>query len=94
MKAIKHEGNSIDGFSIQIGTDKGFNVWVDVDVYKGDVRVDWNQYIFHLDNKEEAMRMEFQDNADNFMECSSLALSYLEDKGLLKQDHNGVYYFV
>jgi len=82
MKAIKHEGDN-RGYSVLIDTDEGLKVWIDVDTYKGDIRVDWNAYIFNLKNSKDIAISKFQSSADNFSDCSSIAIQYLENNNLI-----------
>jgi hypothetical protein len=75
MKAIKIDENG----SVLIDTKKGFNVWVDV--WKdedGDLIADWNKYIFHLDRDEDIEIKSFQENCDNFIEATDLAIDVYE----------------
>lgn len=60
-----------------------FKAWMDVWIVNGDVRVDWNKYIFYLDNPADVLQRELQDNCNVFDLCCSAALDYLETKGIL-----------
>lgn len=82
MKVLKHEEDKSNSYSVLIDTGK-LNVWIDVDVYEDDIRVNWNQYIFDLTNSKDIAIKKFQDSADNFSDCSSLAIHYLENNNLL-----------
>jgi hypothetical protein len=74
MKAIKIDKSG----NVLIDTKKGFNVWVEVWDNGGDLEADWNQYIFHLDNKEDIEIKAFQEDADNFDTATSIAISFYE----------------
>jgi hypothetical protein len=55
---------------------KGMNVWIDVWEEDDDIRVEWNQYIFFLDNPIDLEIKAFQENNDNAMEAFGLATDY------------------
>ena len=85
MKIIKHIQDE-DGFSVlvrdlDINMDFWVDVWYDKD-YK-DIRYDWNQYIFGLLNEDDVFRRDYQNDPDNFVECTSVAVSYLEKLELI-----------
>ncbi len=75
MKVLKHEeSDEWYGVLIQDGT---MLVWMDVS--KDFERIDWNKYIFHLDNDNDIKIKKYQEDIDNFENCSSLAVEYLEN---------------
>ena len=76
MHIVKTEDNAV-----LIDTKKGFNVWVDVWAEDGEIYADWNSYIFHLNNSKDMELKAFQESAENFDICSSLAIEYFENKG-------------
>jgi hypothetical protein len=76
MHIIKTEENAV-----LIDTKQGFNVWVDVWQEGSEFCADWNAYIFHLNNSKDMELKAFQENADNFLICTSLAIEYFENKG-------------
>ena len=85
MKIIKHTQDG-DGFSVlvrdlDINMDFWVDVWYDED-YK-DIRYDWNQYIFGLLNEDDVFRRDYQNDVDNFDECTSAAVSYLKKLELI-----------
>ena len=85
MKIIKHNQDG-DGFSVLVrDLDINMDFWVDVwyDKYYKDIRYDWNQYIFGLLNEEDVSRRDYQNDPDNFDECTSAAVSYLEKLELI-----------
>ena len=92
MKAIKHEvhneGTDNKYFSVLI-QDKKIKVWVDVSVDDKDVSIDWNKYIFHLDNEEDVKVKQYQEDCDNCDTCFSLASEYLEEQELIYQSNIG-----
>ena len=63
-------------------------LWIDVDVVDGEIRSDWNQYVFHLDNPRDVRVRDIQNCADNFMAFTEVAEEYLIDCGVLVQDEN------
>jgi hypothetical protein len=54
----------------------GMNIWVDIWEEDNDIRVEWNQYIFFLDNPIDLEIKAFQENNDNAMEAFGLATEY------------------
>jgi hypothetical protein len=55
---------------------KGMNVWIDVWEEDNDIRVEWNKYIFFLDNPIDLEIKAFQENIDNASEAFGLATEY------------------
>ncbi len=55
---------------------KGMNVWIDVWEEDDDIRVEWNQYIFFLNNSIDLEIKAFQENIDNAREAFELATEY------------------
>ena len=55
---------------------KGMNVWIDVWEESDDIRVEWNKYIFYLDNPIDLEIKAFQENIDNAREAFELAIDY------------------
>jgi hypothetical protein len=83
MKAIKYEVQSF-GHSVLVDTLKGFNVWIDISIDSdGQPDSEWNQYIFHLLDKEDVKKRDFQDDANNFMEVEESAIDYLSKLELI-----------
>jgi hypothetical protein len=66
-----------------------FQAWIDVDILEEDVRADWNQYIFHLDNPEHVRAREMQKSCDLFEDFTWAAIQKLEDLGFIGQDEDG-----
>ena len=60
---------------------------MDIYIKDNDVIAEWNKYIFNNTNSKDKSDKRYQDS--NFEECSSVAISYLEDKGLVNQDDDG-----
>jgi hypothetical protein len=76
IEAIKHIQDE-EGFSVLVrDLDINLDFWVDV-WNDGDLRYDWNQYIFGLLNSDDVFRRDYQNDPDNFMECTDAALDYL-----------------
>ena len=75
------------GWSVLVG-----EYWLDVWIDKEDILVEWNQYIFDLKNDKDVERRDFQDNVDNFMEYSSLAVQHLEECNQVYQDYKARWY--
>jgi hypothetical protein len=85
MKAIKTDGST----SVLIHDPKtDLKVWVDVSIWNGELTCDWNMYIFNLSNSNDLEIREFQNDADNFDLCTSLAVEYLENLGWIEKLEN------
>ena len=72
MKAIKID----DSGSVLVKAKNGIEVWVDVLVENGEYMAEWNKYIFYLDNPQDVKIREFQENCDNFIEATEIAIDY------------------
>ena len=72
--------------------DGDIEAWVDVDIRDGDVRTDWNAYIFDLTNSKDLALREWQNDPNNFMEATSLAVQTLEEEGFISQGDDGKWY--
>jgi hypothetical protein len=82
IEAIKHIQDE-EGFSVLVkDLDINMDFWVDV-WNDGGLRYDWNQYIFGLLNSDDVSRRDYQNDPDNFDECTSAAVSYLEKLELI-----------
>jgi len=70
------------------------SAWLDISVDKvyKDFRVEWNQYIFYLDNGNDVIKREWQDDVNNFEQASSVAIWELEKSGLIYQDDKGKWF--
>ena len=55
---------------------KGMNIWLDVWEEDDEIRVEWNKYIFFLDNPIDLEIKAFQENIDNAIEAFGLATDY------------------
>jgi hypothetical protein len=78
-------------FSVQLSNkDEAhpFKVWMDISIRDNDVYVDWNQYIFHLNNSDDVVRKMFQEDTSMFEACDSEAVWALENGGYIYQDDN------
>lgn len=73
FKLIKMKVKKVTEDAVLI-EDKGMNIWVDVWVQDGELTADWNQYIFFLKNPDDVKKRDYQNNDDNFIECTSLAI--------------------
>ena len=62
--------------SICIHTPCGLNVWMDFDAPGGEFSVDWNKYIFHLEDPTDLKIKDFQESPENFDICSSIVYEY------------------
>ena len=95
MKALKFENGhntaNSAGWSVAVQANDGRIYWIDVQLNKtySDVECDWNQYIFYHTDKEDMARAAFQEDVDNFDEATSVAIGYLQSKGILLQDAEG-----
>ena len=72
MKAIKID----DSGSVLVKAKNGIEVWVDVWEQDGELTAEWNKYIFYLDNPQDVKIREFQENCDNFIEATEIAIDY------------------
>jgi len=82
MKVIKHIQDG-EGFSVLV-RDLDMDFWVDVWYnIEEQLNYDWNQYIFGLLNEDDVFRRDYQNDPDNFDECTSAAVSYLEKLELI-----------
>lgn len=75
MEAIKIDNTG----SVLIDTKKGFKVWVDIHNRGKELIIEWNKYIFFLDNPQDIKIKKFQENCDNFDIASSLAIEFYEN---------------
>lgn len=79
MKILKVEkDNNSEWFSVQI-KDKTIEIWIDVCILDNDFKVDWNKYIFNLSNSKDLEIKAYQENIDNFIECSEIAIQAVEN---------------
>ena len=83
MKVVKIEEDSV---LIKKGK---IEAWMDVWISNEDVQCDWNQYIFYHYNAKDMALKKWQDNTDNFIEASSLAVGALENEGIIWQNSDG-----
>lgn len=75
VKPIKLQENSV---CLDVN---GEIYWLDIFEDGEDIYVDWNQYIFFLNNSDDKKRKKFQENCDNFIMCSDIAIDfYLSNK--------------
>ena len=74
MKAIKIDETG----SVLIDTKKGFNVWVDVWKDENELTADWNKYIFYLDNENDVEIRTFQEDCNNFIEATEVAIDFYQ----------------
>ncbi len=75
MKAIKIDNSG----SVLVKAKNGIEVWVDVYEQNGELTADWNKYIFYLLDPQDVKIKEFQENCDNFMEATEIAIDYYKD---------------
>jgi len=75
MTIVKHEVFNNEYISVLIDTTIG-KLWMDVNVKEE--TADWNQYIFFLNNSNDIEVKNFQEDSENYCECSSIALDYVE----------------
>jgi hypothetical protein len=86
MKVIKLEPQAV------LIQDQDIEAWVDVWIEEEDVQCDWNQYIFHTNDPKDQALKEWQENTDNFLTASDLAVEALETAGIIRQAENGKWY--
>lgn len=90
MKAIKN-----DGLSVLVQSKKHkVKLWIDVSIDNkyNDVIADWNKYIFYLNDPQDVKIKKIQENCNNFMDFTSVAIQYLQSKGLIFQDDEGKWF--
>ena len=94
-KAVKID-ESTEGFiSVLVVDEKSkFQAWMDVCIDNKDISVDWNQYIFHLDNEKAVFQKEMQDDCYIFEMCNSEAVNFLENINKISQDENANWVYV
>jgi len=85
MKAIKYEKDAV------LIKDGDIEAWVDVWVQDDDIRTEWNKYIFFTWDSKDVAQSAWQDNCDNFMEATSLAIEVLQRQGFISQGDDGNY---
>ena len=61
-----------------------WSVWMDVDLTNGSC--EWNQYIFSTTDREDRLSQKLQDNIVIYDACCGVAVDYLYDKGLMKNE--------
>ena len=88
MQVIKIEKDALQKYLTVYGVsvliqDGNIKSWVDVWVDEGELRYDWNKYIFF---KGDGGIREWQDSADNFMEATDLAVETSVREGYISQD--------
>lgn len=88
IKALRIEKHNI-GWSVLV-KDKRYDktFWIDVHLEGRDIIADWNKYIFNLNDKNDIFDRDYQSKLENFESCTSVAISYLENRGFIKQDDN------
>ena len=94
--AIRFEKDAF-GYSVQVRNDEDrrkywLDVWIDERYHE--VEVDWNQYIFHLDDPEDVIRRDTQEDADNFDEAAAEVICLLETESQIYCDENSYWYEV
>ena len=93
-KAIKINGDSIDGYSVLL-KDNDFTVWVDVYISPeyNDVFIDWNQFIFYTRDCADAITLKVIADNNVFDLSSSEAIDYLVSMNKIHQNQNGKWYY-
>jgi hypothetical protein len=96
LKFFKLSDESIEGFiSVLVVDEKsGFKAWMDVCVDNNDVSVDWNQYIFYLNNEKDVFQKEMQDDCYIYDLCNSEAVDFLQQINKISQDENANWAYV
>jgi hypothetical protein len=74
MKVLKVETENNNSHSVQI-QDGEIKVWIDVwrDNDNDDFSTEWNMYIFDLTNDNDLAIRAYQENCDNYINCTELA---------------------
>ncbi len=86
MKAIRYQKDAV---LIKKGK---IEAWVEVYIKNKDVHTEWHKYIFFLDNEKDVILRDWQDNVDNFLDATCLAVNTLEEFGIIAQDENAKWY--
>ena len=86
MKVVKIEPQAV------LIQDQDIEAWVDVWIEEEDVQCDWNQYIFFDNDPKDQALKEWQENTDNFIMATDLAIEALEKAGIIRQAENGKWY--
>jgi len=88
-KVIKIE-ISDDGFSVLVKDKKSdFEAWLDAWIEKNDILVEWNQYIFCVDDENDMFAQEMQNDEYINDISTSTVINYLEHNNKIIQDKNG-----
>ena len=74
-----------DGWMVSVRI-KGMTFWVDVDFPDGELRIDWNQYIFMTNDKEHMKRKAVQSSCYWYVEICSRVRRFLLRKKLMNED--------
>ena len=82
MKAVKYEKDAV---LIQDGNIK---VWIDIWIENEDVICDWNKYIFLLTDSKDVELKNWQENIENFLDATSVALETLVKFDIISQNDN------
>lgn len=79
MKVLKYELLYDNEYvSILIQVNNKMAIWFDV--HLKDLSMDWNKYIFFNNNEEDKRIKEYQNSSENFMECCSIAMDFIDNK--------------
>ena len=92
IKALRIEKHKV-GWSVLVKDsrcDKFF--WIDIHIENEDIITDWNMYIFNLNDKDDIFRRDYQSNLENFEDCTSVAIQFLEERGFIEQDHKAKWF--
>ncbi len=65
--------------SVLIQTKESLKIWVDVWEEGNDIFADWNKYIFYLNDSEDLKIKKFQEEPNNYMECTSFVIEFFEN---------------
>lgn len=94
-KAVKFEGNSEEGFSVLVIDEKSdFKAWMDVIINDEKISVDWNQYIFYLDNEKDVFQRDAQNDCYLYEIFSNEATSFLEQINKISQDEDDNWMYI
>lgn len=86
MKAIRYEKNTV------LIQDRNIKAWVDVWIENEDVICDWNQNDFILTDPKDVALKNWQDEIENFEDATNIAITTLENLGVIYQDEKGKWY--
>ena len=62
------------------GFDEPLEVWIDIWEDGGETQMNWNKYIFYLDNPEDVAISNFQSSCLNFDDATEVAIEFFDNQ--------------